>query len=423
MKRRPFHYAWVIVGAGTLTTFAALGLGRFALGMLLPSMGAGLGLDYHRMGVIGTANFFGYLLAVLTSGILVSRTGARTLVAGSLLLVGATMVALSRAASYPVVLALYFLTGVGSGAANVPVMSLVAAWFGSRWRGRAAGFIVIGSGFAILLSGWLLPALNRAHGTAGWRVGWLVLGCIVLVVGCVNAAVLRNHPAELRLDPVGGDPAQFAPPAHHPRGVRAVIANGRLWHLGLLYLLFGTTYVVYATFVVTALVRERGFPESVAGTVWSAIGALSLLSGPVFGTLSDRIGRRLGLALVFAIQAVSYGLFATGLPGAPLAISVLFFGITAWSIPSIMTAVTGDLAGPGGAAAAFGFVTFIFGLGQMAGPAVAGAIADARGSLTAAFGFAAALAALAALLALPLPEGKGQARPGPGRSSCQRVPP
>jgi MFS family permease len=141
----------------------------------------------------------------------------------------------------------------------------------------------------------------------------------------------------------------------------------------------------------------------VAGTVWSAIGALSLLSGPVFGALSDLIGRRLGLAVVFAIQTASYALFATGLPGAALWASVACFGITAWSIPSIMAAVTADLAGPAGAAAAFGFVTFIFGLGQMAGPAAAGAIADARGSLAAAFGLAAALAGVAALLALLLP--------------------
>jgi MFS family permease len=398
------HYGWVIVAAGTLTTFSALGLGRFALGMLLPSMGAGLGLDYHRMGVVGTANFLGYLLAVLTSGILVARTGARALVAGSLLLVGATMVAVSRASSYPAVLALYFLTGVGSGAANVPMMSLVAAWFGPRLRGRAAGFIVIGSGFAILLSGWLVPALNRAHGANGWRAGWLTLGLIVLAAAAVNAAALRNRPADRGLEPVGGGAAPFAPPAHHPRGIRAVLANGRLRHLALLYFLFGASYVVYATFVVTALVRERGFPESVAGTVWSSIGALSLLSGPVFGALSDRVGRRIGLAVVFLIQCASYALFATGLPGAALAASVVCFGLTAWSIPSIMAAVTADLAGPGGAAAAFGFVTFIFGLGQIAGPVAAGAIADARGSLAAAFGLAAALAGLAALLSLRLPK-------------------
>jgi fucose permease len=71
------RYAWVIVGTGTLTIFACLGLGRFALGMLLPSMAAGLSLTYAQCGAIGTANFLGYLAAVVAAGSIAGRFGAR----------------------------------------------------------------------------------------------------------------------------------------------------------------------------------------------------------------------------------------------------------------------------------------------------------------------------------------------------------
>ena len=37
---KTFHYGWYVVAAGTLCIFASLGFGRFALGMLLPAMGA-----------------------------------------------------------------------------------------------------------------------------------------------------------------------------------------------------------------------------------------------------------------------------------------------------------------------------------------------------------------------------------------------
>ena len=402
MKRYPFHYAWVIVVGGTLTTFAALGLGRFALGMLLPSMAADLGLGYARMGLIGTANFVGYLIAVLASGIVAARIGPRRMVAGALLLVGISLAGVSRAGSLGTLLVLYFLTGLGSGAANVPMMSLVAAWFGSRARGRAAGFIVSGSGFAILLSGWLVPLLNHRQGAAGWRSGWMVIAVIILGVAAINAVILRDRPADLGLAPHGGESAAYLPPAHHPRGIGSVLRRGVLWYLGLLYFLFGFTYVIAATFMVTSLVRDRGFPESVAGTFWSAVGALSLLSGPIFGTLSDRIGRRGGLAIVFGLQALAYALFASGLPGWSLAIAVGCYGLTVWSVPSIMTAVAADLAGPQNAAAAFGFITFIFGLGQMAGPVAAGALAEVSGHFASSFALAAGLAGLAALLSLLL---------------------
>jgi MFS family permease len=164
--------------------------------------------------------------------------------------------------------------------------------------------------------------------------------------------------------------------------------------------------VIAATFMVTALVRDRGFPESVAGTFWSGVGALSLLSGPVFGTLSDRIGRRRGLALVFALQAVAYALFASGLPGWSLALAVGCYGVTVWSVPSIMTAIAADLAGPANAAAAFGFITFLFGLGQMSGPVVAGALAEGSGRFASSFALAAALAGLASALSLLLRTGR-----------------
>jgi len=400
--KKPFHYAWVIVLGGTLTTFAALGLGRFALGMLLPAMSADLGLGYARMGWIGTANFVGYLISVLASGIVAARIGPRRMIAAALLLAGLSLAGVSRAGSLGELLPLYFLTGVASGAANVPMMSLVAAWFGSRARGRAAGLIVSGSGFAILLSGWLIPLLNLRHGAGGWRASWLVLAGIILAVAAFDAAFLRDRPADLGLAPHGGEAAAFAPPAHHPRGIGAVLRRGALWYVGLLYFLFGFTYVIAATFMVTALVRDRGFPESVAGTFWSAVGALSLLSGPVFGTLSDRIGRRRGLALVFGLQTVAYALFASGLPGWSLALAVGCYGVTVWSVPSIMTAIAADLAGPANAAAAFGFITFLFGLGQMSGPVVAGALAEGSGGFASSFALAAALAGAAAGLSLLL---------------------
>jgi MFS family permease len=48
--------------------------------------------------------------------------------------------------------------------------------------------------------------------------------------------------------------------------------------------------------------------------------------------------------------------------------------------------------------AAFGFITFIFGLGQIAGPAVAGMLAERTGSFASSFAMAAVFAGLAIAL-------------------------
>ncbi|MDH4233377.1 MAG: YbfB/YjiJ family MFS transporter, partial [Nitrospirota bacterium] len=78
--KSPLHYGWVIVWTGTLCLFACLGLGRFAFGMLLPSMASTLHLTYSQMGFLSTANFLGYLVSVLVSGYWAVRVGSRRMI-------------------------------------------------------------------------------------------------------------------------------------------------------------------------------------------------------------------------------------------------------------------------------------------------------------------------------------------------------
>lgn len=408
--RSGLHYGWVIVFTGMLSICACLGFGRFAIGMLLPSMAATLKLTYAQMGFISTANFIGYLASVLIGGHWSSEIGARRLIFISLMVVGISMGLVGRATSFHQVLLLYMITGIGSGAANVTVMGLVSSWFSSSRRGRAAGFIVIGSGFAIIASGRLIPFINSIQGQEGWRTNWMILSAVVIVIACISVLLIRNRPEDKGLQPMGAAEYGSMPRSEnlaenrtetikpvHKREIN-VYREKMIYFLGLIYFLFGYTYVIYATFIVTTLVRERGFSEAVAGNFWSMVGFLSLFSGPVFGTLSDRLSRKTGLIIVFAFQMISYLLVASGLPGVFLYLSIFFFGVVAWSIPSIMAAAVGDYVGAQKAARAFGLVTFIFGFGQIAGPAVAGVLAEKTGSFSSSFFMAAGAAGIAILL-------------------------
>jgi MFS family permease len=402
VKIKTVHYGWYVVAAGTLCIFASLGFGRFALGMLLPAMAESLNLSYSQMGLISTSNFVGYLVAVLFCGYISAITGSRLLIFCALLLVAVSMLLVSRANSFTTVAAIYTLTGMGSGASNVPMMALIASWFGTGQRGKAAGFVVIGSGFAILLSGKMIPYLNEMGGPDGWRISWLALGVVVLIISIICFIVIRDTPAELGLEPVDSKKSQTK--GIIPDITEKVSSATRkdIYHLGAIYFLFGFTYVIYATFIVTALVQERGFSETVAGNFWSWVGFLSLFSGPVFGTLSDKLGRKTGLIMVFSIQMCAYLLVAFTLPIEFLYLSIGCYGIVAWSIPSIMTALVGDYVGPQRTARVFGFITFIFALGQIAGPAIAGFLAEKTGNFSSSFIMAALFACFAVFLSTRL---------------------
>jgi MFS family permease len=361
-------------------------------------MASSLKLSYSQIGFISTGNFVGYLIAVLICGRIAQKIGSRRLIVIALALIGASMALISRSQSFLAIFILYFITGMGSGAANVPVMGLITAWFDRTIRGRAAGFVVIGSGFAIVISGKLIPEVNKAIGPEGWRTNWLILAILVTLIAVVGHVFLRNRPEERGLEPLGGGGREMTS-VPQSVGAKSIYTNRTLYLLGSIYFLFGYTYVIYATFIVTTLVKERGFSEAIAGNFWSWVGLLSLFSGPVFGSLSDRIGRKGGLMIVFSLQMLAYLLVAAKLPLFFLYLSIGFYGIVAWSIPSIMVAAVGEYVGVDKALAAFGFITFIFGLGQITGPSIAGMLAERTGSFSSSFFMAAGFAALAIVLA------------------------
>lgn len=162
--------------------------------------------------------------------------------------------------------------------------------------------------------------------------------------------------------------------------------------------------MVYGTFIVTTMVREYGFSEAKAGLYWSWAGFFSLFSGLAFGVISDRIGRKYGLALVFAVQSAAY-LLAGVKPGSiGLILSIILYGSAVFAIPAIMAAAVGDYLGLSRAAGAFATITMFFAAGQTIGPATAGVIGKACGSFSNAYLLAALITVAATVFSLYLPK-------------------
>ena len=127
------------------------------------------------------------------------------------------------------------------------------------------------------------------------------------------------------------------------------------------------------------------------------MGWFSLLCGLIWGTVSDVIGRKGALIIVYLIHAIAFSLFALWPAPPGFTLSAILFGLSAWSIPAIMAATCGDMLGPRLAPAGLGFITLFFGIGQAVGPTVAGAMADAADSLSPPLLLAGGVALLGAL--------------------------
>jgi len=395
-------YCWFVLAAGTLAVFSALGLARFGYSVVLPSMQTGLALDNAQTGILASANLAGYLCMALLGGALACHLGARIVVSGGLLVIGISMYLTGTADSFAGAAFWRAITGLGSGAANVAVMGMWAAWFPQKLRGLAAGIAVTGSALAFIIIGPLVPKIIAWGGVDGWRICWQVFGGASLLVGLICLVVLRTPPGTATIDLSSPYGSSDTPNKHMHGSWQSILKDSSAWHLGLVYVAFGFSYIIFMTFFVKHLMTSGGYSKAAAGNLFMTMGWACLLCSFFWGALSDRIGRKWTMALVYVIHAVAFTIFGVATTPLFFTVAALLYGATAFSIPAIMSAACGDQFGKRLAPAALGFITLLFGIGQALGPSVAGFMAKASGSFSSSFLLAAGVALLGCIGAMTL---------------------
>ena len=408
MKEGKLHYGWVVIFMGLLTTIAAHGFGRLSYTVILPTMKNGLGLNNYYMGLLGTGNFIGYLTMAIIGGFLAARFGTRIVITFALVLMGVTLILTGPAQSFGFAFAMRFLTGLGNGAAYVPAMALGSAWFSVQRRGFATGIVSAGIGLGMMIASLGVTRILAILGPNGWRISWYILGSAVLLISGVVYKFVRSRPEEKGLQPVGEDQVLDTSSASAIPGTvsslqwAGLIKMKAIWYLGAVYFFYGFSYVIYLTFFKEYLTGEIGRAPIWAGNLFALVGALSIFCGVIWGRISDWLGRGRGAALAYLVLGLSYIIYALIKVDFGFYLSAILFGLTAWSIPTIMAAAAGDFVGPRLAPAGLGFITLFFGIGQALGPALGGYLADVSGSFTLPFLIAGVISLIGMVLSLYL---------------------
>jgi sugar phosphate permease len=403
-EKSKLHYGWIVILMGLLVTVGAHGFGRMSYTLILPAMKDGLHFTYTQLGLIGTGNFVGYLIMALIGGALAARFGSRLVISLALAFMGITMLLMGLIQSFETAFALRLLTGLGHGAAYVPAMALGSAWFVPQRRGLATGIITAGTGIGTMIASLVIPVIFKSHGIEGWRYVWTYLGSALLFVAVIVAIFIRSRPEEMGLCPVG----EVAPKSLHQGSSsssnafnwKEVYKVKAIWHLGLVYFMYGFSYIIYMTFFAAYLVKELGMTPAKAGGLWAMVGGLSIFCGIIWGGISDYLSRAKGAALAYLVLTISYLLFALVKVPFGYYCSAVFFGLSAWSIPTIMAAAAGDIVGPRLAPAGLGFITLFFGIGQALGPGIGGLLSDVTQSFSIPFLLAGGVSIFGGLMAL-----------------------
>jgi MFS family permease len=268
-------------------------------------------------------------------------------------------------------------------------MALPAAWFVARKRGLAMGINTIGTGLGFSISGLVLPYFILQYGEIGWRYAWYLMGAFTFMGAFVCHSLLRDNPREKGLSLYGGDSTEKTDDGIKKLTLftawREVISEKEIWKLGCVYFMYGFSYIIYLTFFIAFLTKEVGLTPKISGEIFAIIGLLCIISGTIWGSISDVLGRRYGSVLGYISLGVAYLLPAISQGTLFIYVSAALFGITMSAIPVIIAAAAGDAVGGRLAPAGLGVVTLFFGVGQAFGPAIAGWIKDTTGTFTYAF--------------------------------------
>ncbi len=167
---------------------------------------------------------------------------------------------------------------------------------------------------------------------------------------------------------------------------------------------------------VMPLYAERlGASEAATGWLSTGYSLMQFVFAPIWGRLSDRVGRRPVLLVSIGMTALAFLLYGLAGSFGVLLASRLFAGAATANI-AIAQAYVADVTPPEGRARGMGLIGAAFGLGFVLGPAIGG-ILSAHALSTPGFAAAAlsCLNGVAAFLVLPEPEHRQVARERRGR--------
>jgi len=331
-------------------------------------------------------------------GYLVDRFGPRWVVIGGAILVALAWVINSLASTLA---ALYFaaaLGGIGTGCVYGTCVGNALKWFPGR-RGLAAGITAAGFGAGSALTIGPIATMIKS---SGYEAAFFNFGLIQGGIVFVMAWLLLVPPPQLAN-------AKFKPSQTSHGYTPMEVAKSPVFYI--LYLMFvlvaagGLTMAASMAPIAKDLKIDAVPVELLGFTMPALVFALQLnrifdgVGRPLFGWLSDRIGREYTMALAFSIGALAlYTLSQSGTnPVLFVLITAVYFGVYG-EIFSLFPATQGDTFGAKFAAANAGMLYTAKGAGSLLVP-VAAFIAKSHG-WAAVFSLAMTFNVIAALLAL-----------------------
>lgn len=340
----------------------AMGVGRFAFTPILPLMQRDLGISNSIAGWLAGLNYLGYLAGAVLCSSTPRFLRSRFFGISALFLSVATTFCMGLAGSVFWWGTLRLISGVASAVLFIIISTEVGASLVRRGHGHWLGVLYGGIGSGIVLSGLVIPWLDRL---GQWNGAWTGMGALTALLALLGFFIVRGKP----------DDQQISTEKEHE--ARSLIC---LWPLAVAYFFEGLGYIVSATFIVAIIALTPGL-ESYASYSWVAVGLAAVPSTILWPLISRYIGRKKALLAAYAIQAS--GIFVSIYADTVIEVmyAAITFGATFLGIVAL-TLAEGNLRMKHDQKRATAILTASFSIGQILGPIAAGFVADMQEGFT-----------------------------------------
>jgi len=288
---------------------------RVCISVAGPRMQEDLGITPDKWGWVVGVFAFAYAAFEIPSGSLGDRIGPRKVLTRIVVWWSAFTSLTGIVSNFFLLLVVRFMFGAGEAGAYPNSSATISRWFPAAERGRAHGLVWMASRVGGAISPLLVVPIQQAY---GWRTSFILFGIFGLVWALVWWVWFRDSPGEKHgvskeeLVEIGDVPRTGS---HQGLPWGRALRSPNLWWIMLMYHTYCWGSFFYLSWLVTFLVKGRGFTEGEIKTLsWLPFafgGAANLLGGIVSDALVRRVGLRWGRRLVGLIGLGASALFIT----------------------------------------------------------------------------------------------------------------
>ena len=395
-------YGWRMVGAACGIQFLLAAFLTQALGLYIAVLSDEMG--WSKTTLSGAAALQSVEAAIIgpVLGWVMDRVGPQKMIRWGIVLFSTGLLLLSQVNSVTTFYVSAVLMAVGASLSGYfPLSVALVQWF-EKFRARALSIMSLG----LAMGGLVVPLMAWSMQQWGWRATAAGSGVLVLLMGLPMAGMIRRRPEDHGEHIDGIDPAMRAaaereghavPPPQIEFTVAQALRTRAFWMLAIGH---GLALLVVSAVNVHAITHmKEGLGYSVATASWVIlIMTFGQLAGVLMGaSIGDWFEKR----KVAALCMLAHGIGMLCLTYATSMVMLVAFGVfhgIAWGLRGpFMQAIRADYFGRNAIGMIMGLSAAIIALGQIAGPMIAGVLADLAGDYRLGFSLLALLAALGSL--------------------------